>query len=360
MRTEHNFIISTTSTLEGYDILQYLGTVSSHIVTGTGFFSDFAASFSDIFGGRSESYQKQLISIKDAVLSRLQNDAKRLGANAIIGLKIDFDEISGKGKQMFMVTGIGTAIIIKSRSKYIEDKEARRVPISSEELHERLRLSRIIDDFKKGIVSLEENTSELLIKYKPIEIVDPVLQELSSKDLGETDYNYYYRFYKNIFITYSYEIIKDILYNYLIKLTDSQRVCSFILDVINNAYLIDLNWIIKMLEHDNPLVRVYGVMLLQYDKEFYTENDLELLSQIKSMAIINIRDISRTVDSKGILGKRQKWICGFCGSENNVEVLFCNNCSRSKDGFLSYGKSLNYFMGIIDRKIGILETLFPK
>ena len=105
-----NFIITTTNTLEGYSIEKYYGVVSSHVVAGTGLFSDFAASFSDVFGGRSGSYQKQLNSIKNEVLSNLEKEAKLLGANGVLGLKIDFDEISGKGKTMLMVTALGTAV----------------------------------------------------------------------------------------------------------------------------------------------------------------------------------------------------------------------------------------------------------
>ena len=71
-----NFIISTTPTLEGYKIKNYFGTLTSHVVAGTGLFSDFAASMSDIFGGRSESYQKQLISLKEEVFKSLKTMQK--------------------------------------------------------------------------------------------------------------------------------------------------------------------------------------------------------------------------------------------------------------------------------------------
>ena len=109
----HNFILSTTPTLDGYKIKKYFGTVTSHVVTGTGLFSDIAAEFRDVFGGRSASYQKQLISVKEEVFKKLKEEATALGANGIVGLRVDFDEVSGKGKTMFMVSALGTAVQIE-------------------------------------------------------------------------------------------------------------------------------------------------------------------------------------------------------------------------------------------------------
>ena len=83
-------------------IESYLGPISAHIVAGTGFFSDFTAGFSDIFGGRSQSYQKQLSAINEEAVELLKKKAILLGGTAIVGLHIDHDEISGKAKQMFM------------------------------------------------------------------------------------------------------------------------------------------------------------------------------------------------------------------------------------------------------------------
>ena len=66
------------------------------------------AGFSDIFGGRSQSYRKQLASLQQEVVAELMLEGKRRGGNWVIGVRVDMDEISGQGKQMFMVTGIGT------------------------------------------------------------------------------------------------------------------------------------------------------------------------------------------------------------------------------------------------------------
>jgi len=112
-------MVTTTQTLDGWEIETYIGPVFSHIVAGTGLFSDFAASLSDIFGGRSKTYQKQLSSINIEAIELLKNKTSLLGGNLILGFRIDHDEISGKAKQMFMVTASGTAArgILKTSSK---------------------------------------------------------------------------------------------------------------------------------------------------------------------------------------------------------------------------------------------------
>lgn len=110
MRDSDDFVISTTSDLEGWGIDQYLGLVSAHVVTGTNIFSDVFASFSDIFGGRSKSYQNQLTSLDEEIIGTLKTKAQDKGANGLIGIRIDYDEISGTGKSLFMVTAAGTAV----------------------------------------------------------------------------------------------------------------------------------------------------------------------------------------------------------------------------------------------------------
>ena len=92
-------IVTGTNDLSGWKILSYLGIVSSHVVTGTGLFSDISAGFTDLFGGRSGTYQKQIQNIEYEAISIITEKAKKLGATAILGAKIDHDEISGKNMQ---------------------------------------------------------------------------------------------------------------------------------------------------------------------------------------------------------------------------------------------------------------------
>ena len=111
-------LITTTNNIEGATIEAYIKPVSSHVVFGANLFSDIAASFSDIFGGRSASYQKQLVRLTEAAISELAAAAKAVKANAIVGMHLDYSEISGGGKAgMFMAVATGTAVRLGNHSE---------------------------------------------------------------------------------------------------------------------------------------------------------------------------------------------------------------------------------------------------
>lgn len=108
-------IITTTNNIEGAEITQYIRLVSTNVVIGTNFFSDFAASFTDFFGGRSTTYQHKLDDVYQNAMHEIEQKAISIGADAVVGLKMDFNEISGKGKTMFMVSAVGTAVKIRRK-----------------------------------------------------------------------------------------------------------------------------------------------------------------------------------------------------------------------------------------------------
>ena len=103
-------IITTTSNIEGARIVEYLDLISVNVVIGTNFFSDWMASVTDIFGGKSSTYQRKLDDVYEAAFKKIEKRAEKLGADAVVGLKMDFGEVSGKDKSMFMVSAIGTAV----------------------------------------------------------------------------------------------------------------------------------------------------------------------------------------------------------------------------------------------------------
>lgn len=103
-------LLSTTSNIDNYQIKEHYGIINHNIVIGSNLISDFMASFSDVFGGGSGTYRTKMDNMYKEMMQNLSFKAESLGANAIIGINIDFDEISGQGKQMFMLSAIGTAV----------------------------------------------------------------------------------------------------------------------------------------------------------------------------------------------------------------------------------------------------------
>lgn len=103
-------IFSTTDSIEGRKVTAYLGIVAGEAVMGTNVFRDFFAGIIDILGGRSGSYEKELRKAKALALESLAEEAKALGADAIIGMDLDYQQIGGNDRQMLMVAASGTAV----------------------------------------------------------------------------------------------------------------------------------------------------------------------------------------------------------------------------------------------------------
>ncbi len=102
-------ITTTTGSIEGRQIGQYLGLVSGEAVMGANIFRDFFAGIRDIVGGRSGSYENVLRGGRDQALSEMIEEASRLGADAIVGISLDYEAI-GAGDSMMMVVVSGTAV----------------------------------------------------------------------------------------------------------------------------------------------------------------------------------------------------------------------------------------------------------
>lgn len=103
-------IVTTTNTVEGKRILEYKGIVFGEVVAGVNFVKDFAAGLTNIFGGRSGSYEEELIQAREEALEELKNRASIVGANAVVGVDIDY-EVLGTGNNMLMVIASGTAVL---------------------------------------------------------------------------------------------------------------------------------------------------------------------------------------------------------------------------------------------------------
>jgi uncharacterized protein YbjQ (UPF0145 family) len=105
-------ILTTTNTLDGKKITQYCGIVSGESIIGANIFKDFMASITDIVGGRASSYEKVLREAKDNAMAELQENARLLGANAVIGIDLDYESLGSNGS-MLMVSASGTAVIFE-------------------------------------------------------------------------------------------------------------------------------------------------------------------------------------------------------------------------------------------------------
>jgi uncharacterized protein YbjQ (UPF0145 family) len=105
-------LLSTTSSLQDKKILEYKGIVNGNAIVGVNALKDMFASFRDFFGGRSAAYEEELNRAKQLAMDEMIEQARTLGANAIIGIDIDFESIQVSGS-MLMVNASGTAVVIE-------------------------------------------------------------------------------------------------------------------------------------------------------------------------------------------------------------------------------------------------------
>lgn len=104
-------ILTTTPSIEGWPVKEYKGVVTSEVIYGANVVKDFMADIRDFVGGRSNTYEKLLVKAKDEASAELMQRATQLGANAVIGIDIDYETI-GNGGSMLMVSMSGTAVVI--------------------------------------------------------------------------------------------------------------------------------------------------------------------------------------------------------------------------------------------------------
>lgn len=281
---KNKIIITTTNVVSGIEIEKYLGVINTNLVIGTNIFSDIGASFTDFFGGSSHSYQNKLEKMQEQAKEKLIQKLRELDGNVILGLSFDFDEISGKGKAMFMVSVSGTAV----RAKFPQNININsNDKISFKTIKATIEINKIIVDVQKGklitneqwelIMENPKNSFSTFILNNYINHYNSGVGEQS--DEGKNLLNYTTRYFMNIDISHS----KNVLYD---KLLDNSILTNI---VIEKTKLFDAEKILGLIE--NGQINI-SVNLLKYDKHFYTKSDLVLMKKI----ILNLseKDINNT------------------------------------------------------------------
>lgn len=105
-------IITTTPSIEGSNIVEYKGIVFGEVISGVNVVRDLAAGLSNFFGGRSGTYEEELLNARNQAMQEMEQRARNLGANAIVGVDVDY-EVLGADNGMLMVTASGTAVVVQ-------------------------------------------------------------------------------------------------------------------------------------------------------------------------------------------------------------------------------------------------------
>lgn len=310
----NNLIITTTNSIENAKIEKYLGVVTTNLVIGTNFFSDFKASFTDYFGGMSGTYRKQMDTLYQRAYDALSIKASALGANCVLGFKIDFDELSGKGTQMFMISVSGTAVKIKQTLDTSQNTNTSNVSVSADQLNIEVFKEKWYKRYKaytpsfnelnfimsNNLTDLAESlydyyaTERISIDARPIDEKFPIiLSTLSYEEAVEVIYKDYETRH-----TYAYDLIKAN------KLFNAQKV----LDLLNAGHL---NLAVKLLETEKP---------------DYMSDDVEVMAKILSVLDV-LPDKGKFQEMKsGVFSAKleEMYICPL-GHKNNKDVVYCES-----------------------------------
>ena len=313
--------ITTTNSFEGNEISSYINLVSTNVVVGTNFFSDLGASLTDLFGGYSNTYQNKLQGIYKIAIRNLQDQTFSVGGDAIVGLKIDFDEISGKGKSMFMVSAIGMAVKLKKTVDAKVDNDDPTV-ISNEELKNAIVRLHIKSAVDKG-VRLNKEQWDYLLRFPFPDVIEGLLAQyvrinISFVENGEQDL--LDNFERYLAVLDSSVVIK-VLYE---KMPDAS---GDIIGLLTNLKLFSPSLVLQLFEERNEL----AIGCLKIEKEFYTESDLSEMSKIIEKIDL-MPDEGKIEVVSGIMSKgKEKFVCQ-CGNRNNADQVFCVTCSRNIKG----------------------------
>lgn len=324
--------VVTTGAIDGWSITDYRGLVSSQIVTGTGFFSDFAASFSDFFGGHSGSYGKQLRSLQDEVVNQLAERAFRMGANWVIGTRIDFDEISGKNMQMFMVSAQGTAVAASPIAKASgSEKSALEGAVSGEELVSAVERALLVRRVTEGRFQFRPETWKSLCDHHVVDAIIPGLRHLASYEYQtptlDADREGFVGLLRSVPVVAAQAELHRAIVEY--------PACAAIaISMIQQYSLVDLTWVHEQLGNADFRLRHAALQLLKAQAPMYDGTSLVLMHDIVDSLANAFPDRAAIVDKKGFFAKEgaKEWQCSFCNETNGLGQEYCRKCFRDRRG----------------------------
>ena len=344
-------LITTTDSLYGWEIETYLQPVFASVVIGANVFADWGASFTDFFGGRSSGYEKRLQLIKDNAIEMLSSKAGRLGANCILGLKIDMDEISGKGTQMFMITAVGMAVIAKSSNNKVDSKNLKE--IDKGYVIEKANVIRLSKKFEKVDLVVTAEELKTMIESRSGEFKDLLIGKLKLYYTGNPESA---KSIKEYFSVIDPEDAIAALYPVLFAENDAGFIKE-ITNILKDNDLIDYNQIDKFLQGDLEKKKL-ALNLLLIHKPSYYYSDIKVLKEVIEKLETSFPKVSTLAMKKGFLssGEKEVWTC-ICNSTNALDVKNCSNCSRDEQGFKSDEFKPSQVINTLANRITALESL---
>jgi len=344
-------IITSTNSIEGKEIKKYLGIVKAHCTAGIGFFGDFAAGLTDIFGGRSGTFEKNMQLIDNTAIESIKEQAVELDADAIIGIHIDNDEISGKGSQMLMVTVYGTAVQLSCSNdlKKFDNKKS----VSVNTIRKAEKKYNIVSKVKDKKFELDSSEWTFVYEEKMQEIAQEVLENIIywnsiSYESGSSKLEKAKEYFKIMS-----DNCKDILY---IAIKKYPQIFSILKDIIESGDICDYKKINQLLADNDIKYHKEILELIKANKRTYSNEDIFEIKELIETIKTTFQVTSKVIEEKSFLSNtiQKKWLCN-CGEKNNIDEVLCRKCYKDQYGFERYVLSKDESIKILERKIRVIE-----
>lgn len=340
-------LVTTTSTIEGYEITKYHGYISANFVTSADFINDFFAGFTDFFGGVSGSYTNEVDALKAMAVDSLEIKAEKMGMNAIIGLQVDMEPIfGGNVRSMFMVSSSGTAVYVEGLNEELTEEEK-----NKKELLRKIKaLSNIqsitnepnkfssctANELEAYLIALgDEDASkvvEMFIEYCKEPIYETIKTNIQSR--------------KKIIelLEYLKRIPKE---NYMFKLdgtvTKEKAKAMKLLGLISYSNLLNELKLSKGKEYDIEIISILSTSpeIIEEDDSKYIGEIIEVL-QGRYKGDVEIKKV-------GMINKKDMWLCPKCKSPIELSDSKCSLCLVDKYGLpsnLKYDSKLTYLKSL--------------
>lgn len=308
----NDIIITTTNSIENAHVEKYLGIVTSNLVVGTGFFSDLTASLTDFFGGMSGTYKEHMNELYSKAYDELKSKAIALGANCVLGFKIDFDEISGKGMQMFMVSVSGTAVVVKYDSSHQGNQDNTRGIVSNRQID--------IDIFKykwahRNQRELPTNEELIYILRNRLTELLPSLYDCIKNCEYQEDTRCVIDKFAEMLMLCNFDDAIEVIY------TDYVDRVSIAHDIICKHNFFSPKHALSLLNAGHTSL---AIGLLKATKPYYTKEDLVYLEKI-SDTLTSLPKLGKIETVKaGFMSNKMKevYICPK-GHTNDIDQHFC-------------------------------------
>jgi uncharacterized protein YbjQ (UPF0145 family) len=323
-------IVTTTGSIEGYRVVRHLGPVSVHMVAGTNMFSDFFASMSDIFGGTSGTYGRQLANLYTRATKLLEEEARKRGANAVIGLSIDFDELSAQGKSMFMLNALGTAVRVVESGQSVADAVN---GLNVESVERALRRREVVRELASGAVTLTEElwdfaTAERIKEFSAY-VVSAVARAEESPGARADEIERARRYFSAL----GPDVAARRVFPYL-KPRDktAPRVRTAAADLVRQLDLMDYRLLLELLDDPDTETARRGLQVATAFRQEYAAEDVEHIRAVRERVRTRFTPRWKPTKVKGMFGKEHTaWSCP-CGGTPGAEDKLCPQCERDTLG----------------------------